>query len=345
MTDHGKGHATTHLRRHLAGAPVKAWALLASSAFLAGPAAAATGATAATCPGPGVWLQVLGSGGPELAAGRASSGYLLWHDGVARLLIDAGGAVALRFHQAGADFADLEAIALTHLHVDHSMDLPALIKASYFGSRQHDLPIIGPSGSRFTAPMDAFSDHLFASDGAWPYLDDYLDRRRGDYTIQAVTLDTSSDARWTRRFGTAGDLTLTAVPVDHGPIPAIAYRVDIGDATVVFTGDTTNRNDRIRHLAGDDTQVLVAHHAITDDAGRAARRLHMPPSMIGHLAAATDPDLLVLSHRMQRTVGYELRSQQSIRRSWRGNLVFAEDLDCFAVIPRARPPGVRTPSP
>ncbi|MEM9385196.1 MAG: MBL fold metallo-hydrolase [Pseudomonadota bacterium] len=295
------------------------------------------------CSADGVWLQVLGSGGPELSAGRASSGYLLWHEGVARVLVDVGGGVALRFNQAGARFEDLDLIALTHLHIDHSLDLAALLKASYFGVRRRDLPVLGPTGSRFTADLQSFVRRLLASDGAWPYLDDYLDPQRGDYAITPLTLDAESDAHWMHRFGRTRDIAVSAVAVHHGPIPAIAYRVDIGEATVVFTGDTTNRNDRIRLLAGQDTELLVAHHAITGRSGRGARGLHMPPAMIGQLAADTDPDLLVLSHRMRRTLGHELRSQQSIRRRWRGNLVFAEDLDCFAVVPRARPPGAPLP--
>ena len=49
----------------------------------------------------GVVLQVLGSGGPIADDGRASSGYLLWKDGQARVLIDTGGGIFLRFGEAG----------------------------------------------------------------------------------------------------------------------------------------------------------------------------------------------------------------------------------------------------
>src|SRR5580658_1660035 len=48
-----------------------------------------------TCTGTGVELQVLGSGGPELQDKRASSSYVVWRDGKARVLIDAGGGAAL----------------------------------------------------------------------------------------------------------------------------------------------------------------------------------------------------------------------------------------------------------
>lgn len=54
-----------------------------------------------------VGLQVLGSGGPIPLPGRASAGYLLWIGGKARVLIDAGGGVFLRFGEAGANLADL----------------------------------------------------------------------------------------------------------------------------------------------------------------------------------------------------------------------------------------------
>jgi hypothetical protein len=59
-------------------------------------------ADAQTCGGAGVSVQVLGSGGPELQDKRASSSYLVWQDGQARVLVDAGGGSALRFGESGA---------------------------------------------------------------------------------------------------------------------------------------------------------------------------------------------------------------------------------------------------
>ena len=67
-------------------------------------------------------LQVLGSGGPIADDGRASSGYLIWIGGRSRFLIDAGGGIFLRFGEAGARFADLNHIAISHFHTDHSTD-------------------------------------------------------------------------------------------------------------------------------------------------------------------------------------------------------------------------------
>jgi hypothetical protein len=58
-------------------------------------------AAAQSCGAQGVALQVLGSGGPELQDQRASSSYLVWDDGRARVLVDAGGGSALRFAESG----------------------------------------------------------------------------------------------------------------------------------------------------------------------------------------------------------------------------------------------------
>ena len=99
----------------------------------------------AVCPGSGPAVQVLGSGGPQTADKRASSAYLVWLDGKARVLVDAGGGSALRFGEAEARMADLDAVAFTHFHADHSSDFPALVKSSYFESRERPLPVFGPA--------------------------------------------------------------------------------------------------------------------------------------------------------------------------------------------------------
>lgn len=100
------------------------------------------GTAAAECTKHDVELQVLGSGGPEYDDGRVSSSYLVWLDGAARVLVDAGPGSSVAFGASGARFEDLHAILLSHLHVDHAGDLPALIKGAYFSKRDRGMPII-----------------------------------------------------------------------------------------------------------------------------------------------------------------------------------------------------------
>ena len=81
----------------------------------------------AACQNTGLQLQVLGSGGPGAASGRASSAYVLWLDGRSRILIDAGGGTKNLFHQSGSDLNDIDLIAMSHFHPDHSAELPAIL--------------------------------------------------------------------------------------------------------------------------------------------------------------------------------------------------------------------------
>src|SRR6201996_8763988 len=151
----------------------------------------APSADAQTCGGEGVALQVLGSGGPELEDKRASSSYLIWQDGQARILVDSGGGSALEFGRAGAHVAQPDAIFFTHLHIDHSADFPALIKSSYFEERNRPLPVYGPIGNDFFPPTTEFVADLFdAKHGAYRYLADFVSGGEGGYSLVAhdVTL-------------------------------------------------------------------------------------------------------------------------------------------------------------
>ena len=79
------------------------------------------------CGDTGVWIQILGAGGHELDDSQAGPSYLVWIDNQARLLIDTASGSAARYDEAGADFNDLDAIALTHLKAANTTDLPAKI--------------------------------------------------------------------------------------------------------------------------------------------------------------------------------------------------------------------------
>ena len=137
---------------------------------------------------------MLGSGGPIADDARASSSYLVWHDGRARVLVDIGGGAVLRLAESGAQFTDLDAVLLSHLHADHSADLPALLKSGYFSHRERSLVLAGPAAggnARVSFPgTDDFVEALLSSErGAYAYLDGYLDGSDGMPELRVHTLD------------------------------------------------------------------------------------------------------------------------------------------------------------
>jgi len=305
---------------------LKAICLLACSLLIT----AGVGHAAQRCRGAGVWLQVLGSGGPEITDQRASSGYLVWQDGRARILVDMGPGSMLRYEQSGARLEDLDVILLTHLHVDHSADLPALIKAAFFTERKRDLPIYGPTGNTRMPDTVAFVQALFATpSGAYRYLNDFLS---GDEAFRLLPHNVPAEGKAVLPIIESQDYKITAAPVHHGAIPALAWRIDIAGRALAFSGDMNGENQTLPKLAA-GVDLLVAHNAVPQAAKGVERNLHMPPSVIGEIAAEAKVKQLVLSHRMQRTLGREAETKQEIRKRYAGPLAFADDGQCFRVGP------------
>lgn len=283
----------------------------------------ALNANAAGCGAHGVAVQVLGSGGPELQDKRASSSYLIWRDGVPRVLVDSGGGSALRFGESGATVSNLDVILLTHLHVDHTADLAALVKSSFFEERQRPLPLFGPPGNQNFPSTTRFIQTLFgANNGAYRYLSE----------IPLAAHDVVSGPNQIRQIYDAGGIRIDAARVVHGGVPAIAYRVEIDNVSVAFSGDTDGNNGNLERVAR-NVDLFVAHNAVPEGATGVERSLHMPPSVIGKIASAAAVKQLVLSHRMLRTLGRESETLVAIRSSYGGAVTFADDLQCFPVKP------------
>lgn len=281
------------------------------------------------CGDTGVWIQILGAGGSELDDGQAGPSYLVWIDNRARLLIDTAPGSAANYDRAGADFNDLDAIVLTHLHAAHSADLPAFIEGSIGLGRERPLPIFGPSGSDEFPDTETFVSRLIGPLGAYPYLADFLTyRSTGGYKISARNVPATGRRRWAR-FGNE-HFRLSAIPVQHGMVPAVAWRVDIGDQHIVFSGDFNNAKNVLSGFA-EGADALIVSHAIPENARGESRELYALPSQIGKVANSAGVRMLVLGHRTNRTRGLETQSRDAIEAEYSDSLLFANDLECWGL--------------
>lgn len=275
-------------------------------------------------PRSGVTLQVLGSGGPIADDGRASSAYVVWVDGRARALIDAGGGSFLRFGEAGANFTDLDFIGLSHLHTDHSADFPALLKSLSFSDRERPLPVAGPDGSGvFPGLEDFLKAMLDRENGAYGYLSGFLDGARGTPLLTPSEVAVGPPVT----IWSDGELVVDGMQVPHGIVPAVAFRVRAGDTTLVFASDQNGTDPAFTEFAK-DASILVMHMVVPEGVSGVGRRLHAPPSVIGELAAQAGPGKLVLSHFMARSLRDLEGNVALVREHYDGEIVLGEDLIC-----------------
>ncbi|MBV1905257.1 MAG: MBL fold metallo-hydrolase [Pseudomonadales bacterium] len=281
------------------------------------------------CGKTGVWIQILGSGGPEIDDGNASTSYLVWLDGKARLLVDTGPGSSVLFDQAGAQIEDLDAIVFTHLHADHSSDFPAYIHGASFEKRDRSLRIFGPDGNDYAPSTNTFIDRMIGPQGAYPHLKKFLTfGNDGGYKVTPQSIPATGRHRWAG-FG-SDNLRLSAIPVHHGSFPALAWRVDIANQSIVFTGDFNNNKDLIAKFAK-NTDALVTHLAIPETARGTSRTLHALPSQIGRIAHRANARMVILGHRMNITRGRENQSREAVEKSFSGPLLFANDLECWGL--------------
>ena len=274
------------------------------------------------CESSPVALQVLGSGGP-FGNGRASSGYLVWVDGVGRIIVDAGGGTFVRFHEAGAKVEDLELFAMSHFHPDHASEVPALLWL-----RPTDMTFSGPTGSEMYPSVNEYVNGLFGEEGIFRAV------TNGE-GMKTVTVDVTKSSE-TEVFSN-DSIRVRGLGVPHGIVPAVGYRVDIGDISIAFSSDQNGSDPAFVEFAS-GVDVLVAHASISESATGVAADLHARPSVWGQMATDAGVGTLVLSHLTGmdpqnedgEVAGFEERLA-NVRSNYKGPLVIAEDLLCVPV--------------
>jgi len=265
------------------------------------------------CPESGVQIQVLGSGGPFGNGGLSSSSYLLWIDGTARLMVDAGGGISGHFQQSGATTDELEIIAISHFHPDHSAELPAIL-----WPQGGSVLVAGPSGDGIFPSIDEFMDRLLGEDGAFRVLGDRL-------SYETITVDATQ--REPVEVWRNADIRLLGLPVPHADVPSIAYRVEYRDKSIVFGSDQNGSNDDFVSFVK-DVDVLIVHMG-REDATGAIAELHAKPSVLGRIASEAGVKEVVVSHIAFPDVLDQ--NLKILKANYPGNVTVASDMTCIAV--------------
>jgi len=291
-----------------------------------------TGATAQSCAAGPVTVQILGSGGPAFNGERASTSYLLWVGGQAKLLVDMGGGAYLRFGQSQAKLSDLALVVISHLHPDHVSDLPALLWLSQL-ARKEPLPIVGPSadkglvgpaGNDVAPDFSTFLERLFdEKNGAFQVMGGALGGRGNGVRLNVSVIDVTK-AEPSTVFEGQG-LKVAAIGIPHANMPTLAYRVETSDGSIVFSSDQNGTDPKFVEFAK-NANLLIMHLAI---AAGTTSPLHAAPAVVGRIAQDAHVGRLIVSH-----IGlFDLDAAiADLRKSYTGPLIIGADLQCTPIV-------------
>jgi ribonuclease BN (tRNA processing enzyme) len=278
---------------------------------------------------PALELLVLGSGGPG-AAGRAASSYLVFVDGDARILVDAGPGSFARLGEAKASLSNTDIVLLTHLHIDHVGEVPGLFKArAVSGSGPIVFNVWGPGGSpghgedAYFPGTRQYLQLLFGSKGAFAYLKDFA----APITLHAHEIPAPAAMSAARQIFKDGGLAITAIAGHHGDAPSVIYRIDHAGKSVTFSGDIDAKGLPALRSISRTTDLLVFNTVVLDPPGSAPilYTLHTPPLGIGQLAKDVGARGLLLSHISPAVDEFNAAVMESIRQNYAGTVTFAKD--------------------
>jgi len=277
-----------------------------------------------------LWVTFIGTAASVPTASRGTSATLVVRGG-SRVLIDCGEGTQRQFLRSGLGLLDLDAILLTHLHGDHYLGLPGLLKTYALRGRTEHLPLIGPPGltgllvalqsviGRLPFPLEVRE--------VQPGLVLELDGGRWEafptrHSVRSLGFALIEDPR----PGMFDVAAAQALGVPAGPLFGRLQRgesIRVGDRevnpnqvlgparpgrTVVVTGDTEPCDATAEIAAGAE---LLVHEAtfVDDERERARETRHSTAREAAEVAARAGVQLLALTHLSSRFMPREIRKE------------------------------------
>lgn len=225
-------------------------------------------------------LTVLGSSAGTPTRTNPASGYLVEHDG-ATIWLDAGTGTFMEM-AARVDPGQLDAVVLSHAHVDHTSDLFGL-----YGYLAY-----GPSG---TVPVA-----VYATAGASDRLGSFAGAT-GEHTFHDVLafheVGPGDSAK-------VGPFELTFGPSKHA-VPNNTVRFDAGERTLAYSGDT-GPNRALMDVA-DGADLFLCEATLIGERTAQSYEFHLTAFEAGKIAAWGGAGRLVLTH-----IGHQIDPSESV---------------------------------
>jgi len=241
-------------------------------------------------------ITFLGTGAAMPTGRRAQTGLLLAAD--RPLLVDCGSGVLHALARTDIGYEGVDTLLLTHHHLDHVSDIPALMKARWLAG-ETDLTIAGPPGTQ-----DLVEGLLDVHE----YMQDRLD----------LDIREQTDGE---TFDLAG-IGVEARETTHS-MQCLAYRfTPPGGEPFVFSGDS--EADPGLCAFADGAAALVHDCSFPDDVDVSN---HPTPTSLGRALAEAETDVgrLYLTHLYPHTEGRHEEMLDSLGAHYSGDAAFARD--------------------
>ena len=271
--------------------------MLGAAGTLAAAGAWAQGTAAGGAKAPSRVVLLGTKAGPRVVpGGRGMMGSVVIAGGVP-YVVDCGYGVTEKLVRAGVPLAKLRHIFITHHHSDHVIEYPTLFLLAWASGLSSRVDTWGPP------PIEEATRLAFAAN-----VTDIEVRMAEEGRPDPRKLVFAHDLPLPGAVMQDENVRVTSALVDHGPIkPAYAYRFDMADRSVVFSGDTTYFPPLVDLARGADVLVHESMYFPAVDKLLAANpnaptlRQHMvaghtSPEDAGRIAAAAGVKKLVFSH-------------------------------------------------
>ncbi|MBI4844725.1 MAG: MBL fold metallo-hydrolase [Nitrospirae bacterium] len=239
-------------------------------------------------------LIVLGSGTCVPSLKRNAPGYFLESEGM-RILVDCGSGTLLQLERAGKSYKDIDAVFVTHLHPDHFADLMPLIHALLATpkfKREKKLLIAGPAG------LKEYYQNAFTP----------IFGRRELIEIAEIQGEIEFEP-----------FSISSAKTIHSP-ESLAYRIESGGTSIVFTGDA-DYDERLIALSN-NADLLITDCSFTHSL---KMKGHLSAGECGLIANKAGVKRLLLSHIYPSDIPDSERVREA-GEVFDGEVVLAEDL-------------------